>query len=267
MKRSMFIIMALLLATPALGTVEITCTQETGGVVRIDYAVTGEPAKVRAFALDVTVDAECAIISDVTDFQTGTGNKYGIFPGMIDLTDVENPVWGTPVAPSTDPGAEDTGIGTSRVILEMGSLYDANLAGPSDSGTLCKLELSNNVSASCHVSISVETTRGGVVLENNTSVGITSTGCDVLMYPPCWDSLTQCHGDSNGDGFVDTDDWPNFRDGFYKSYSDPDYLENACGDYNKDGVINTDDWPEFRDNFYKSPPADCIPGDPCGVFP
>ncbi len=268
MKRSMLVMIALLLATPALGTVTITCTDEGEKVCRIDYAVTGEPAKVRAFALEVTIDAECATVTNVTDFQTGTGNRYGIFPGTIDLTDVENPVWGTPVAPSDDPGAEDTGIGTSTVILEMGSLYDANFAGPDNTGTLCKLLLGNG-SGTCHVSISVETTRGGVVLENGTSVGIASTGCDVKLstYPPCWDFLTQCHGDSNNDGFVDTDDWGTFRDGFYKSYPGAEYVANACGDYNRDGVIDTDDWPEFRDYFYKSPPADCTPGDPCGIFP
>ena len=266
MKRSLFLIMALLLATPALGTVTISCTDEGSGVVSIDYVVSGEPAKVRAFALDVSVDAN-ATIEVASDFDTGVGNVYGIFPGTIDLTDPNTPVWNTPVAPSSDPGAEGTGLGTNRVILEMGSLYEPNLTGPSDSGTLCKLELAANGSASCNVTIVVETTRGGVVLESGASVSITSDGCLVEFggdWPPCWSSLTQCHGDGDESGFVDTSDWPFFYDGYYKSYPDQTYIDNACGDFNRDGVINNTDWPEFYDNFYSSPPADCPVG---GTWP
>jgi len=76
MKRTLFIIIALLLATPALGTLTITCTDE-GGIVRIDYIVTGEAAKVRAFGLDVSLDSN-STIENVTNFTTGevTGTVY-----------------------------------------------------------------------------------------------------------------------------------------------------------------------------------------------
>jgi hypothetical protein len=269
MKRSLVLIMALLLATPALGTVTITCTDEGSSVCQISYTVTGEPAKVRAFALDVSVDSG-AIIDDIGNYPTtGEGNQYGIYPGSIDLTDPNTPVYGDPIAPSSDPGAEGTGKGTSRVIIEMGSLYEPNLAGPPNSGILCDLTMdANGLSISdCNVTIVVETTRGGVVLENGDTVSITSPGCKITFPspgPPCWSFLTQCHGDSDGSGFVDTSDWPDFRDGFYKSYPDATYIANVCGDYNKDGAIDTVDWPEFRDNFYTSPPADCTPG---GTWP
>jgi hypothetical protein len=76
-----------------------------------------------------------------------------------------------------------------------------------------------------------------------------------IGYPRCWDYDTQCHGDANGDGYVNTSDWPAFRDSFLKTYPDPMY--NPCGDYNRDGTVNTSDWPEFRDNFLTWPPADC----------
>jgi len=46
------------------------------------------------------------------------------------------------------------------------------------------------------------------------------------LYDDCWQCPTQCHGDTNCDGFVDTDDWP-----------------------------------AFRDNFQTAPPADCPPDD------
>lgn len=241
--------MALLLATPALGTVTITCSHEGDGVIRVDYAVAGESAKVRAFALDVSVDSS-ATIDVVYDFQTGEGNKYGIFPGTIDLTDPEDPDWGSPVAPSSDPGAEGTGEGFDRVILEMGSLYEPNLAGPSDTGLLCRFD----VSGDCNVAIVVETTRGGVVLENGSTVSIESEGCsiDIVDIPECWTYSTQCHGDTDGDCDVDTTDWPTFRDGFGKAYPAQDYIDNLCADFDHDGDVDTADWPEFRDNFGKN---------------
>jgi hypothetical protein len=260
MKRSMFILMALLLATPALGAVTITCSDEGSGVVAIYYN-SGTDA-VRAFALDVTIDSECTTISNVTDYTGGEGNKYGIFPGSIDLSDVNNPVWGTPVAPSDDPGAEGTGLGTSRVILEMGTLYETT--APTSSGMLCKLHLVVVEGTTCHVSIAVETTRGGVVLENGTSVSITSTGCYVVFPasgPPCWDD-SQCHGDANGDNVVNTADWPALRDSWLKSYPDGSY--NPCGDFTRDGTVNTADWPAMRDNWLKTVPSDCTPG---GTWP
>jgi hypothetical protein len=77
---------------------------------------------------------------------------------------------------------------------------------------------------------------------------------------------TQCHGDTDGNGYTYTEDWANFRDGFSSLvYSAMDatqkakYLANVCADYDHDGQIYTADWPEFRDNFSSSipVPTDC----------
>ena len=83
-----------------------------------------------------------------------------------------------------------------------------------------------------------------------------------VTVPPCWDYLTQCHGDVDGDGDVDTVDWPIFRDSFGYAYPSPDY--HPCGDMDHDGDVDTVDWPEFRDNFGYAAPADCTPG---GAWP
>lgn len=82
------------------------------------------------------------------------------------------------------------------------------------------------------------------------------------IIPACWDFLTQCHGDTDGDGDVDTVDWPTFRDSFGATYPEADY--HPCGDMDHDGDVDTVDWPEFRDNFGDTPTADCTPG---GVWP
>ncbi len=268
MKRSLFVLMALLIATPALGTVTITCIDEGQKVVRIDYQVVNEPAKVRAFALDVSVDVNCAIITDINDYTSGEGNQYGIYPGTIDLSDLNSPpIWGTPIAPSSDPGAEDTGLGTNRVILEMGSLYEPNLTGPPNSGTLCRLKFQKaGASGSCHITIVAETTRGGVVLENGTTVSIVSTGCDVNIEegPDCWSWLGQCHGDSYGNDLkVDIDDFYSFKDAFGSSFGGATY--DPCPDSDRDGDVDIDDFYIFKDAFIVTDvPGDCPTG---GTWP
>jgi hypothetical protein len=265
MKRSLFILMALLIATPAWA-VTITCTHEGSGVVRIDYDRAGEPSKVRAFALDVSVDCD-ATFTAITDYSGGEGNKYGIFPGTIDLSDLNSPpVWGTPIAPSDDPGASGTGLGTGRVILEMGSLYEPNLAGPPDTGTLCKLTLTAGVDASCTVSIEVETTRGGIVLESGASVDA-NTSCTVLWPPPgpeCWTWPGQCHGDCDGNDLkVNIDDFYPFKDSYGSNYPDADYFE--CADFDRDGDVDIDDFYIFKDSYIVTDvPGDCTPG---GTWP
>jgi hypothetical protein len=222
----------------AARNVTITCTQEAGpsdpAVVKIDYSFSGgvdEPNRVRAFALDVSVDSG-ATIDAISDYVTGessqhSGRGYGIFPGSIDLTDPENPGWGDPVAPASDRGASGTGLGTDRVILEMGSLYaggDPN--APASSGTLCRLSVGGNGAETATMTINGESIRGGekgVVLEEPpgdapdsinlpTNCPLDFGGVQECMMedhpdygawetagkPDCWCYLRQCRGDGNG---------------------------------------------------------------------
>ena len=260
MKRSLVLIMALLLATPALGVVNITCNDETGGVVSISYDASSETELVRAFALDVSVDAGATITAiDGNSFSGGEGEKYGIFPGTIDLTDTNNPDWNTPIAPATDPGAEGTGLGTNRVILEMGSLYDPEVyTGPPTSGTLCKLQLAGT--QDCNVTIALEPTRGGVVMEDGSAPSINSPGCLITfeVYPPCWYWGAQCYGDCHGnDGDVDNDDFLLFKPAFGSNDGDANY--DPCADLNRDGHIDNDDFLIFKPNFGKTGLSGCTP--------
>ena len=74
--------------------------------------------------------------------------------------------------------------------------------------------------------------------------------------------MTQCNGDVDGDGDVDTVDWPVFRDSFGYAYPAAEY--HPCGDMDHDGDVDTVDWPSFRDNFGYPAAADCTPG---GTWP
>jgi hypothetical protein len=181
-------------------------------VVDINYVSSGTPV-VRAFAVEVNVDNGFTI-SAVTDYNTGessalTGKKkgYGIFPGSFrDVINPADPCWADgnykPVAPATDVDASGTGIGTHKVILELGSLYVGSPNQPPASGTLCKLVIStgqNNTTTGfgpkdCNMQITVSATRGGVVLEDGTTVNPTLVArglvaANKVSFPecfPCW---------------------------------------------------------------------------------
>jgi len=240
MKNMVLTLAVLVLASSAWATdVAITCTDEGGGVVRIDYAVTGSP-KVRAFALDISVDK--GTIDAISNFKVGestAGNKgYGIFPanfsrfitvdpatGQVTTWDVNNY---TPVADANDPGALG-GLGTAGITIEMGALYypadDSSPNAPDNTGTLCKIK----VSQSAIVTISENVIRGGVVLTDPSVTGnVKVSGCTVtvgpadcfpsdfsafndwvaLGKPDCWCTKYQCDGDAD----VKTSGFPfNFR--------------------------------------------------------
>ncbi|OHB61389.1 MAG: hypothetical protein A2167_02990 [Planctomycetes bacterium RBG_13_46_10] len=239
MKKMALILMVFLLSSSVWATeVTITCTDEGGGIVRIDYAASGSP-KVRAFALDIMVDK--GTIDQISNFKKGesvTGDKgYGIFPanfsryinvdpntGQVTTWDVSNY---TPVADANDLNALG-GLGTNGITIEMGAIYfpadDSSPNAPDNAGTLCKIK----VSESANVSVSENATRGGVVLTDPSVDPIVITiGCPVTLNPladnsssnssgcfpgsfstysdwvalgkpACWCSKYQCDGDADG---------------------------------------------------------------------
>jgi len=223
MKRLLFVLLALLIASPAMAVVTITATDEGGGWVRLNYTVSGESYKMRALALDVSTSI--GNITNIRGYKTDglssyiagppIVNKrgYGIFPGTIDLTNPASPVWNTPVAPATDPGAAGTGLGTGRIIIEMGSLYDPDVPtdGPDNTGVLCRFR----VTTYGNVTINKEATyRGGIVMENasppgsdNLPVVLNNVGLytgpsqaawNTCNKPASWANQYQCYGDADG---------------------------------------------------------------------
>ncbi len=223
MRKLFFVLVVAVLTAPVWATVTITATDLGEGVVAIDYS-SDETELVRAFALDITVDA--GTIDAVSDFKVGDDNNgYGIFPGNFSLYITVDPStgevsdWGvagySPVADGNDPGALG-GLGTNGITIEMGSLYDTK--APPKQGRLCNVTCSEP----CLLTVTTNATRGNVVLEDaseavvdltgatnvQTSIGATEsyTGPHkdewlAVGSPECWVAginPRQCHGDADG---------------------------------------------------------------------
>jgi hypothetical protein len=208
MRKIATILAVLLFASPAMAAVTVSVTDNADLTGTISYVDTGDPCYVRAFALDITVDGG-AVITGVEAAMVGdcnaTDKGYGIFPGSfaryIDASDPnwEDPCY-SPVAYADDlPGDTLGGIGTSGVTIEMGSLYvDGN--EPPSSGDLVTI----TVDIPCCVTLSVNAGRGGVVLEDASTVTPTLNGVCITggctPDPACLraDICSTTYGDPDG---------------------------------------------------------------------
>ncbi len=230
MKRLSLLLVVLLCAGPAVAAVRIIVEPE-GETAAIKYETDGE--KVRAFALDITVDA--GTIAGISDFLRGESTAanpgYGIFPAnfgryiMVDPETGAVSAWDvndyTPVADPCDPGALG-GLGTDGITIEMGALYyppeDSSPNAPGNSGLLCRLAFTVS---DANVAIALNEVRGGVVLtdpelaptvdvlyaEGTDTVAAAaltpSVGSDYAEWvavgkPACWTYPRQCYGDADG---------------------------------------------------------------------
>jgi len=240
MMKKFFILSLVLLATPAMAAVTITVTDIGNCMAEISYTDTGAPDNVRAFALDVTVDSDANII-DCNGFMVGECNSvirgYGIFPGRFArYITPTSPNWGdpnyTPVAVPADlPGDTQGGLDTGGVTLEMGSLYvDANVPdlGPA---VLCRLK----VDRTCNMTVTVNAGRGGVVLEDASTVTPALPGPTEVVCEGEPEGCATCAGDEDGNGTVTFQELVNAltimgNHGYNNiAESDPDY--NPCFDW------------------------------------
>ena len=237
MRRFILSLAVALFAGPAWAVVTIRCEDEGGGVFRIEYVVEGEPNKVRAFALDITISD--GVIEAIYDYHVGQSTAanpgYGIFPANFGRYIIVDPATGevtdwdvndyTPVVDPNDTGALG-GLGTAGITVEMASLYyptgDDSPDVPLDSGTLFRIRASEEP----HLSIAENSLRGGIVLTDpNVDPTVYLEVCPPWPPPPpypcfpdtystyndwvtmgkpdCWCELPygsgyQCDGDADG---------------------------------------------------------------------
>jgi hypothetical protein len=180
MKTAWVLLSALLFAIPAEAVV-VTCVNEGGSVVRIDYNAGDESVLPRAFALDVTVDGG-ATITSVYDYKVGdstaAGRGFGVFPSSMRI-DEKGLVgdWGKPdMIPSGSTGVQP-GVGTSDVTLGMASRYSGSENAPLVSGTLCRIRVDMRGATAVNVRVAQNASGGGVVLEDAKPAKFTGVGC------------------------------------------------------------------------------------------
>jgi len=227
MKKLCALLAVLVAASPALAAVRIIA-EPNGMTVAIKYETDGE--KVRAFALDITVDT--GKIVGISDFirgeSTAANPGYGIFPAnfaryiTVNADTGEVAKWDvndyTPVADPCDSGALG-GLGTNGITIEMGALYypteDNSPNAPPNSGQLFTL----TVSEPATVTIALNEIRGGVVLTDPEKPATVTLGQAMAVVsggsaapagrsdyaewvavgkPACWAYPRQCHGDADG---------------------------------------------------------------------
>jgi len=233
MRKIIFALAVAMFTSPVWATVSISVTNLGGGKAAIDYSGT---ERVRAFALDITVDA--GTIEAISDFAVGDdNNEYGIFPAnfsqyiTVDPTTGEVSDWDVegynPVANADDPGALG-GLGTNGITIEMGSLYDTK--PPILEGRLCVLTCSQ----ACSMTVTLNATRGNVVLEDTSEAVVDLSGATavpiggVVGYtgpqpdqwlsvgqPSCWLAglnPRQCYGDADGASQGEQKSWVSTND-------------------------------------------------------
>jgi hypothetical protein len=260
MKKLLLVLAILAITAPAFAEVKIYCEQKPyahfaaprdGNVVTVYYDATSEANNVRAFGLEIqltdTTGVDNAVITGVEDYFVGecnaTDRGYGIFPGTIVIDGGGNVTdFGTPVAPSTDPGAAGTGLGTNKIVIEMGSLY-TGANSPPKSGVLLEFRVNNKVA---DITISENSERGGVVMENpDEAVDFNAPGNGQAAYS------IMCPGDNCGlgygakDGKVNTWDYLNVTQiANWLGNPPTDIRTDICGlAYNPpDGKCNTWDY-------------------------
>ncbi|MHC4333068.1 MAG: hypothetical protein ACYSUP_00220 [Planctomycetota bacterium] len=92
--------------------------------------------------------------------------------------------------------------------------------------------------------------------------GDVDIGAYELHWPSCWSCPTQCHGDADCSGTVNSTDQAAMMAAFFESYGDPNY--NPCADFSKDGDINFADLGILRVYYDTSPDPNCDCG---GTWP
>jgi len=217
MRKVSLILAVLLFTVPAWAEVLIECSCDEG-VVTVSYDASSEsPMKVRAFALDITVDKGTivAVDANVATYDP----SYGIYPGSIVIVDGEVNDPGTAVADPCDHPDTQPGIGSSGITVEMGALYDPpdDANGPPSSGVLLQFTVSDDDAC---ITIVENDSRGGVVMTDpNADPDVNSPGCcceklecliggnagpmeysDWVSWgsPDCWCYCRQCRGDVDG---------------------------------------------------------------------
>lgn len=282
MKKMLFVLVALLIASPAMADVDISASAVVDGntaEITISYEATAGEA-IRAVAIDVQLDGELAVVTDVNC----VSGDFTIYPGSISIAgDGSVSDYGSCECDDSYAGTLG-GTDTNGVTLEMGSLYVGAGNAPGPSGDLAIVTIFGCNAA--EISLALNAIRGGVVLEDpdeavtvnltGTTAGLDDSGCPVpdkcmmdshpdyadwvaLGEPNCWCYERQCEGDADGGiqfglFWVYTNDLDVLKAAFAQSTLPPD---GECADFAHDiqfGLfrVYTNDLDILKVNFAQS---------------
>jgi len=265
MRKTILVLLVLMLAADAFAGLAVTCSKTGQKTVVVSYnGALPDPNRPRAFALEVSLAASKTISNFTTPYPPTDGNNsYYIYPGsiVIDANNGNVANWGSPVAGG--------GSGSTSMIIEMGSLYATNDAkhknAPPAAGTLFSFDVSGNTT----VTISKNLARGGVVKENgggdlsnpvctcailtdclyvgrvfNNGLTVSQSMVSRWNYlgnPNCWCCEAQKYGNGvytgSGSAKVDSLDLADLKAAYGKSYNASGY--KRCSDYNLSGKIDS----------------------------
>lgn len=288
MRKLLCLLAILALAAPLFaGTITLTVDDNGDGTFTVGYSSYTAPAPV---GLALEIDAGAGELISAQDLGLYDGPAAdSFFDVFVDYAAGDPAAYLAGATPATGAwlgtaqplAVPGTVAGPASLPRQDVSICMGSLAGtaPASVAALATLTISDGAATGCVIDL--DTNRGGIVdvngdpmtvvcsVDGDTAVALPRTFAVTTgpTYPACWDYPGQCHGDATGGLFVDTADWPFFRDGFNKTYPDPLYIANACADYDRNGIVDTADWPQFRDNFNKVVAGDCTPGDINGIFP
>ncbi len=162
---ALIVLIILMVSVPSFATVVFTMRDLGNYQVELSYDASTSGSLVSGFALNINV-SEGQIIDVVS-----VNDDYWVYPGQIVIQEGEiiNP--GTPVA---------GGLGTDKVTIEMGALYDPRGGTPpAFSAPLVVFTVTDE----CNIVIDDNTGAGGVVLENYTKANIYSTPFHIIPEP------------------------------------------------------------------------------------
>ena len=196
MKKIIITLAVLLLAAPAMASVDIVLTPDNGAnTVTVSFTTSGEAELVRALALDIQFSDPNVWIEDI-NCVPGVNKGYNISP-----TNVVISAGGVMSDPESDECAAV--VDDNSLTSEQGSLYVGLPSGPNapNEGDLfiitlggCTLDVSGDVA----ITISENVLRGKVVMEDVSNPGtVNLTGCSVGI-GECPPEGCLCFGDISG---------------------------------------------------------------------
>ena len=198
--KKLLVVMILAIAVPAMASVTIHCDINTASMqVTLSYEASSGTPKVRAFALDIDVNNGAKITDVVYE-----NPKFHIHPGSIvinkasGVVENEGDIVGDPVK---YPGVTRGGRGTNGITIEMATLEQ----NADQSGVICTFV----VDKECCVTVSENSARGGVVMDNATGVDPIMPGNNERCFPP---PGCACLGDVIGDETEEPDGKVNLND-------------------------------------------------------